>query len=73
MNKLDVTAINSHSPYYVEYYGDALRFVSDYDVNFSVTFDDDNNSFFTVYWFNGRIAGSKGEIVFALVQWCQAA
>jgi hypothetical protein len=25
---------------------------SDYDVNFSVTFDDDNNSFFTVYWFN---------------------
>ncbi len=52
MNKLNISTINSHSPYNVEYYGESIRFVTDYDVNYSVTFDDDNNSFYTVYWFN---------------------
>lgn len=52
MNKLDIGKINDHAPYDVFYDGDAIIFHTDHDVDYSVTFDDDGNPYFTAYWFN---------------------
>ena len=40
-------------PYNVAYDEEgAIGFCTDYGVEYSVTFDDDNNPYFTAYWFN---------------------
>lgn len=53
MKRLDIEEINNHAPYNVCYDKDgALLFFTDYDVEYSITFDDDSNPYYTAYWFN---------------------
>ena len=53
MKDLNIDQINSHAPYDVCRDKDgAILFRTDYEVEYSVTFDDDSNSYFTAYWFN---------------------
>lgn len=53
MNRLNIETINSHSPYDVCYDKDgAILFNTDYNVEYSVTFDDDPNPYYVAYWFN---------------------
>ena len=53
MNRLKIDHINDRAPYDVAYDEDgAIVFATDYGVEYSVTFDDDSNPYFTAYWFN---------------------
>lgn len=53
MNKLNTDHINGNAPYYVSYDSDgAIVFFTDYGVEYSITFDDDANPYYTAYWFN---------------------
>ena len=53
MKELDVDRINESSPYLVGYLrGRQFTFVTDYGVEYSVDFDNDNNPYFTAYLFN---------------------
>ena len=53
MKKLNTDIINDHAPYNVAYDEDnAITFFTDYGVEYSVTFDDDANPYYTAYWFN---------------------
>ena len=53
MNSLNIDNINDLAPYNVACEGDgAIVFVTDYGVEYSVTFDDDANPYYTAYWFN---------------------
>ena len=53
MKELDIDSINSSAPYDVcrDREG-AILFRTDYEVEYSVPFDDDANPYFTAYWFN---------------------
>ena len=53
MKELNIDQINCHAPYDVCCDRDgAIQFRTDYGVEYSVTFDDDANPYFTAYWFN---------------------
>lgn len=53
MNRLDIESINNRAPYDVAYAEDGeIVFLTDYGINYSVTFDDDSNPYYTAYWFN---------------------
>ena len=52
MNRLDVEAINSHSPYDVHSYADEYVFVTDTGIEYHVDFELDSNPYYTAYWFN---------------------
>ena len=53
MNRLNVDNINDRAPYFVAYDEDgAIVFFTDYGVEYSITFDDDANPYYTAYWFN---------------------
>ena len=53
MNRLNTDRINGKAPYYVSYDSDgAIVFFTDYGVEYSITFDDDTNLYYTAYWFN---------------------
>lgn len=53
MNRLNVDSINDRAPYFVAYDEDgAIVFFTDYGVEYSITFDDDANPYYTAYWFN---------------------
>ena len=53
MKELNIDQINCHAPYDVCCDRDgAILFRTDYGVEYSVTFDDDANPYFTAYWFN---------------------
>ena len=53
MKRLDIDRINSRAPYNVAYDEEgAIGFVSDFGMEYSVTFDDDFNTLYTAYWFN---------------------
>ena len=53
MKKLDIERINAVSPYEVSYDKyDCIRFVTDYNVEYLVEFDDDPNPYYTAYLFN---------------------
>ena len=53
MKELSIDQINCHAPYDVCSDRDgAILFRTDYGVEYSVTFDDDANPYFTAYWFN---------------------
>ena len=53
MNRLNTNHINDRAPYDVAYDEEgAIVFSTDYGVDYSVTFDDDANPYYTAYWFN---------------------
>jgi hypothetical protein len=53
MNRLNIDNINDHAPYNVAYDEEgAIIFLTDFGVEYSVTFDDDANPYYTAYWFN---------------------
>ena len=53
MNRLNTNHINDRAPYDVAYDEEgAIIFSTDYGVDYSVTFDDDANPYYTAYWFN---------------------
>ena len=53
MKDLSIDQINSRAPYDVcRDRSGAILFCTDYEVEYSVTFDDDANPYFTAYWFN---------------------
>lgn len=53
MNRLDINRIRDVAPYAVfESPGGAILFETEYGVQYSVTFDDDTNPYYTAYWFN---------------------
>lgn len=53
MKRLNTDNINDRAPYNVAYDEEEIMcFVTDYGVEYSVTFDDDANPYFAAYWFN---------------------
>ena len=53
MNRLNTNHINDRAPYDVAYDEEGtIVFSTDYGVDYSVTFDDDANPYYTAYWFN---------------------
>ena len=52
MNRLDLEAINSRSPYDVHSVGDQYVFVTDTGIEYHVDFELDSNPYYTAYWFN---------------------
>ena len=53
MNRLNTNHINDRAPYDVAYDVEgAIIFSTDYGVDYSVTFDDDANPYYTAYWLN---------------------
>jgi len=52
MNPLSIEAINQRSPYVVWQDGDLISFTTAYGVDYSVSFDPDDNPHFPAYWFN---------------------
>ena len=52
MNALDINNINLLSPYTVAEISGRLHFRTDHDVEYIVTFDQEDNPFFSVFWFN---------------------
>ncbi|MBR1557730.1 MAG: hypothetical protein IJ647_08235 [Prevotella sp.] len=53
MNRLNINNINDRAPYFVAYDEDgAIVFFTDHGVEYSITFDDDANPYYTAYWFN---------------------
>ena len=51
MNRLDLVALNSRSPYDVHSLGDQYLFVTDTGIEYHVEFELDSNPYFTAYWF----------------------
>lgn len=52
MVKLNSWRLNIQSPYWTEYDGDALTFVTDNGIKYAVDFDEDANPYFKTYWLN---------------------
>ncbi|MBQ8455855.1 MAG: hypothetical protein IJ537_11060 [Bacteroidaceae bacterium] len=52
MVKLNSWRLNIQSPYWTEYDGDALTFVTDNGIKYAVDFDEDANPYFKAYWLN---------------------
>lgn len=52
MNSLDIDAINSISPYDVIEENGRLYFKTDNNITYLVSFDEEDNPFYLVYWFN---------------------
>jgi hypothetical protein len=52
MNRLDIEAINSRSPYDVYSDNDQYVFVTDAGIEYHVDFELDSNPYYTAYWFN---------------------
>ena len=52
MNALNINNINLLSPYTVAEISGRLHFRTDHDVEYIVTFDQEDNPFFSVFWFN---------------------
>lgn len=52
MNRLDIDAINQHSPYDVYAEDDQYVFVTESGIEYHVDFELDSNPYFTAYWFN---------------------
>lgn len=52
MKRLDLEAVNSHSPYDVHSVGDQYVFVTDTGIEYHVDFELDSNPYYTAYWFN---------------------
>ena len=52
MNKLDIDAINSFSPYDVIEENERLYFKTDNNITYLISFDEEDNPFYTAYWFN---------------------
>lgn len=52
MNPLNINNINLLSPYTVAEISGRLHFRTDHDVEYIVTFDQEDNPFFSVFWFN---------------------
>lgn len=52
MNTLNIDYINLLSPYTVAEISGRLHFRTDDDIEYVVTFDQEDNPFFMVYWFN---------------------
>lgn len=52
MNRLDLEAINSRSPYDVHAVGDQYVFVTDTGIEYHVDFELDSNPYYTAYWLN---------------------
>ena len=52
MNRLDIEAINSRSPYDVHSDNDQYVFVTDAGIEYHVDFELDSNPYYIAYWFN---------------------
>ena len=52
MNALNINNINLLAPYTVAEISGRLHFRTDHDVEYIVTFDQEDNPFFSVFWFN---------------------
>jgi len=52
MKALNIDNINLLSPYTVAEISGRLHFRTDHGIEYVVTFDQEDNPFFTVYWFN---------------------
>lgn len=52
MNRLDIEAINSRSPYDVHSDNDQYVFVTDTGIEYHVDFELDSNPYYIAYWFN---------------------
>ncbi len=52
MNRLDIEAINSRSPYDVHSNNDQYVFVTDAGIEYHVDFELDSNPYYIAYWFN---------------------
>lgn len=52
MNELELSRVNTRSPYSVWKEGDAYLFKTDYDIVYAVSFDQENVRGFNAYWFN---------------------
>lgn len=52
MNRLDLEAINSRSPYDVHSDNDQYVFVTDTGIEYHVDFELDSNPYYIAYWFN---------------------
>ena len=52
MNALNTDNINLLSPYTVAQISGRLHFRTDHGIEYVVTFDEEENPFFKVYWFN---------------------
>ena len=52
MNPLDIDIINTYSPYTIWPKGEEYRFITDNGIEYSVSFDDEDNFEYQSYWFN---------------------
>lgn len=52
MNALNIDNINLLSPYTVAIISGRLHFRTDHGIEYVVTFDQEENPFFNIYWFN---------------------